>query len=222
MSNTTVSNTTASGSTVSGPTVSGSTVSDTATATATAGSTVGGAGRSAPATGSAFAAFAEPGRSGPDFDRIRALINELVPFSAHLGIEVTEIDARHATVEIPDRAELTNQMGTVHAGAQFTAADIAGACAFIGATASRIGEVAWLVVRDSWSSFRRPARGLVRAVASVEEQGVRRVLAAGPGERIELDGKAVLHDATGAQVGVFRFAYVADMLAAGAADGSVS
>lgn len=163
---------------------------------------------------SAFAAFARPGAAIPDFEHIRRLANQVVPFGAFVGVEVTEVDAEHAVVEIPDRAELTNQMGTVHAGAQFLAADIAGACAFVGAAAARIGEVAWLVVRDSWSSFRRPGRGLVRAVATVEERGVRQVLAATPGQRVELDGKAQLWDASGGQIATFRFAYVAEMVAA--------
>ncbi len=163
---------------------------------------------------SAFAAFARAGAIGPDFEHIRRLANQVVPFGAFVGVEVTEVDGEHAVVEIPDRAELTNQLGTVHAGAQFLAADIAGACAFVGATAERIADVAWLVVRDSWVSFRRPGKGLVRAVATVEERGARRVLAAGPGERIELDGRAALHDAAGAQIGVIRFAYVAEMVAA--------
>lgn len=170
---------------------------------------------------SAFAAFARPGADLPDFEHIRRLANQVVPFGSFVGVEVTEVDAEHAVVEIPDRPELTNQMGTVHAGAQFLAADIAGACAFVGATAVRIADVAWLVVRDSWSSFRRPATGLVRAVATIEERGARRVLAARPGERVELDGKAQLYDVSGAAVATFRFAYVAELVAA-PADGARS
>jgi uncharacterized protein (TIGR00369 family) len=157
---------------------------------------------------SPFAVFA-----GQDLEHVRRLANQVVPFGAFVGVEVTEVTAEYAVVEIPDRAELTNQMGTVHAGAQFLAADIAGACAFVGATATRIADVAWLVVRDSWSSFRRPGHGLVRAVATVDERGVRQVLAAGPGERVELDGKAQLTDAAGAPVATIRFAYVAEMVA---------
>ncbi|EIV91667.1 PaaI family thioesterase [Frankia sp. QA3] len=161
-------------------------------------------------TAPGFAVFAQPGGAA-DFAHIRRMANTVVPFGAFVGVEVTEVDADHSVVEIPDRPELTNQFGTVHAGAQFLAADIAGACAFVGATASRIADVAWLVVRDSWSSFRRPARGLVRAVGTVDERAVRQVLAAGPGERVDLDGKAVLHDAAGTLVATFRFAYVAEL-----------
>lgn len=161
-----------------------------------------------------FAVFAQPGKLVPDFDHIRRLANEIVPFGAFAGVTATEVDDQHAVVEIPDRPHLTNQFGTVHAGALFLAADIAGACAFVGATAPRIAEVEWLVVRDGWSSFRKPAEGRVRAVGTVDERVVRQVLAADAGQRFELDGKALLYDDADVLVATFRFGYVCQLAAA--------
>jgi uncharacterized protein (TIGR00369 family) len=167
-------------------------------------------------TSTGFAAFSRPGQSVPDFDHVRRTANTIVPFGAFAGVEVTEVDDDHAVVEIPDRPHLTNQFGTVHAGAQFLAADVAGACAFVGACAPRIADVGWLVVRDAWSSFRKPAHGRVRAVGTVDERVVRQVLAVEPdptnaGRRFELDGKALLYDDADVLVATFRFGYVCEI-----------
>jgi acyl-coenzyme A thioesterase PaaI-like protein len=160
-----------------------------------------------------FGVFAQDGVAATDFARMRAVANSIVPFGRFVGVEITEISPDQATVEIPDREYLTNQMGTVHAGAMFLAADIAGAAAFVGAMAPRIGDVAWLVVRDGSSTFRHPARGRVRAIATVDERETRRARAESSARRFDLDGKARLYDDSDTLVAVFRFGYVCEIQA---------
>jgi acyl-coenzyme A thioesterase PaaI-like protein len=52
-------------------------------------------------------------------------MNEAVPFARHLGLEISSIGEGGAMVRLPDRPELTNHVGSQHAGALLTAADAA-------------------------------------------------------------------------------------------------
>jgi acyl-coenzyme A thioesterase PaaI-like protein len=60
-----------------------------------------------------------------DFDAIAQGMNEAVPFARHLGLEISSIGEGGAMVRLPDRPELTNHVGSQHAGALLTAADAA-------------------------------------------------------------------------------------------------
>ena len=57
-----------------------------------------------------------------DYDAIAAGLTQAVPFAGFLGLEITEVGPGRATVQLPDRAELGNHVGSQHAGALFTAA----------------------------------------------------------------------------------------------------
>jgi acyl-coenzyme A thioesterase PaaI-like protein len=155
--------------------------------------------------------FADIDRHEPDYERLRWIIGEIVPFARHAGVQVTEVGPERAVVEIPDAPEMTNQMGTVHAGALFLAADVAGAVAFIGAVMPRLDTVKMLVLRNAYTSFRKPAVGRIRAVATVDEREMRAVLAATGDERFDLNGKAMLYDDAGTLVAKLIFDYVADV-----------
>ncbi|MFE9323604.1 DUF4442 domain-containing protein, partial [Nocardia sp. NPDC006982] len=61
----------------------------------------------------------------------------MVPFGRHVGTLITEISPERAVVEIPAVDTVRNHMGTVHAGALFTAADIGGGGAPPGGGAPR-------------------------------------------------------------------------------------
>ena len=52
-----------------------------------------------------------------DFDAIAKGLAMAVPFVNHLGIEITEVSAGEATVVLPRQSELTNHVGSQHAGA---------------------------------------------------------------------------------------------------------
>jgi uncharacterized protein (TIGR00369 family) len=82
-----------------------------------------------------------------DFDAIAKGMAMAVPFLGHLGLEITEISAGEATVRLPRRPELTNHVGSQHAGALFTAAEAASGAAFVGAFAVRMGDVTPLARR---------------------------------------------------------------------------
>ncbi|WP_210718322.1 PaaI family thioesterase [Amycolatopsis acididurans] len=150
--------------------------------------------------------------AGADYEKLREISDDLVPFGKHAGIEITEVGPDRAVAEIPGKPHQANHLGTVHAGALFLAADIAGAAAFVGAAAPVLSNVDILVLRNAGASFRKPATGRIRAIATVDEREMRRVLAADGAQRFDLDGKAQLFDSAGVMVAKFTFEYVCTMV----------
>jgi len=101
-----------------------------------------------------------------DFDAIAQGMSQAVPFAGYLGLEITSVAAGEATVVLPERAELTNHVGSQHAGALFTAAETASGAAFVGAFAERMGDVTPLA-RNAEISYEKIARGPIEASAKL-------------------------------------------------------
>jgi acyl-coenzyme A thioesterase PaaI-like protein len=99
-----------------------------------------------------------------DFDAIAQGMTQAVPFAGFLDLEITSVAAGEATVVLPERAELTNHVGSQHAGALFTAAEAASGAAFVGAFAERMGEVTPLA-RSAEISYEKIAKGPIEARA---------------------------------------------------------
>lgn len=97
-----------------------------------------------------------------DFELIAQGMTQAVPFAAHLGLEVVEVAEGEATVVLPERPELTNHVGSQHAGALFSAAETASGAAFVGAFAERMGDVTPLA-RSAEIDYRRIAKGPIEA-----------------------------------------------------------
>ncbi|MFR9769892.1 YiiD C-terminal domain-containing protein [Nocardia sp. SC052] len=157
------------------------------------------------------AAYPELDCDAVDYEYLRAVSQEMVPFGRHVGTLITEIGPERAVVEIPAVGSVRNHMGTVHAGALFTAADIGGAAAFVGAAATRLRTVERLVLRGASASYRKPAVGRIRAIATVDQRELADVLAATAAQRFELSGKAALLDDGDVVVAKFTFDYVCDI-----------
>ncbi|MEU4596796.1 DUF4442 domain-containing protein [Nocardia sp. NPDC023988] len=153
-----------------------------------------------------------------DFGYLRDASQALVPFGAHVGTLITEISATRSVVEIPAEPVMCNHMGTVHAGALFTAADIAGAAAFVGAAAHRLHTIDRLILRGGTAAYRKPARGRIRAVAGVEAVELAMILAATANARYGLSGRAELLDDNDVLTAEFTFDYVCDVRIAGTDD----
>jgi uncharacterized protein (TIGR00369 family) len=99
-----------------------------------------------------------------DFDAIAQGMTQAVPFAGHLGLEIISVAEGEATVRLPERAELTNHVGSQHAGALFTVAETASGAAFVGAFAERLGEVTPLA-RSAEISYEKIAKGPIEARA---------------------------------------------------------
>ena len=96
-----------------------------------------------------------------DFDAIAQGMTQAVPFAGYLGLEITSVAAGEAVVVLPERAELTNHVGSQHAGALFTVAEAASGAAFVGAFVERMGEVTPLA-RSAEISYEKIAKGADR------------------------------------------------------------
>jgi uncharacterized protein (TIGR00369 family) len=107
-----------------------------------------------------------PGMPNVDFDAIAKGMTMAVPFAGHLGLEIGEISAGEATVVLPKRGELTNHVGSQHAGALFTVAETASGAAFVGAFAVRMGDITPLA-RHAEIDYVKVANGPVTASAKL-------------------------------------------------------
>jgi len=101
-----------------------------------------------------------------DFDAIAQGMTHAVPFAGHLGLEITHVADGEALVVLPEGHELTNHVGSQHAGALFTVAETASGAAFVGAFAERMGEVTPLA-RSAEISFEKIAKGPIEASAKL-------------------------------------------------------
>jgi acyl-coenzyme A thioesterase PaaI-like protein len=158
--------------------------------------------------GTVFAAIDE---DNPDYALLQRIVSELVPFGSHAGVGVTELGPNRAVVEIPDEPHIRNHLRTVHAGALFLAADVAGACAFVGAVAGRLSTIGSFVLRDARITFRKPAAGRIRAVGTLDTGDIETVLSAVPGDgdqRVDVDGRALLYDDAGVLVSKVQLDYL--------------
>jgi uncharacterized protein (TIGR00369 family) len=99
-----------------------------------------------------------------DFDAIAQGMTQAVPFAGYLGLEITSVAAGEAVVVLPERTELTNHVGSQHAGALFTVAETASGAAFVGAFAERMGDVTPLA-RNAEISYEKIAKGPIEAKA---------------------------------------------------------
>jgi acyl-coenzyme A thioesterase PaaI-like protein len=101
-----------------------------------------------------------------DFDAIAQGMTQAVPFAGFLGLEITQVAPGEAVVRLPERPELTNHVGSQHAGALFTVAEAASGAAFVGAFAERMGDVTPLA-RSAEISYEKIAKGVIEASAKL-------------------------------------------------------
>lgn len=157
------------------------------------------------------AAFPDLDPAAPDYDYLISATSGLVPFGDLVGVEVTEMSADHAVVSVGPDPAVTNHMGTVHAGTLFTAADIAGALAFIGAAATHLHAIERLVLRAATVTYRRPATGRIRAVARVDERELRAVLDAAEAGPHDITCRAAVLDDEDTVTARLTFDYVCNV-----------
>src|ERR1044072_2568823 len=99
-----------------------------------------------------------------DFDAIAKGMTQAVAFAGYLGLEITSVGEGEAVVRLPERPELTNHVGSQHAGSLFTAAATASGGPCAGASAGRLGETP-PPPRSAEFSYEKMARGPIDARA---------------------------------------------------------
>jgi uncharacterized protein (TIGR00369 family) len=134
-----------------------------------------------------------------DFDAIAQGMTQAVPFAGHLGLEITSVAEGEARVVLPERAELTNHVGSQHAGALFTVAETASGAAFVGAFAERLGEVTPLA-RSAEISYEKIAKGPIEANARLGVAAAEAIATLDAEGKVEFPCEVELSDASGRRV----------------------
>jgi uncharacterized protein (TIGR00369 family) len=134
-----------------------------------------------------------------DFDAIAQGMTQAVPFAAFLDLEITEVSAGEAVVRLPERAELTNHVGSQHAGALFTVAEAASGAAFVGAFAERLGEITPLA-RRAEISYEKIAKGPIEAKAKLGVPAAEALATLDAEGKVEFPCAIELVDASGVRV----------------------
>jgi uncharacterized protein (TIGR00369 family) len=134
-----------------------------------------------------------------DFDAIAKGMAMAVPFAGHLGLEITSIAEGESTVSLPERPELTNHVGSQHAGALFTVAETASGAAFVGAFAERMGDVTPLA-RNAEVNYEKIANGPIEATAKLGVDPAEALATLDSTGKVEFPCEVVLTDRSGTRV----------------------
>jgi acyl-coenzyme A thioesterase PaaI-like protein len=134
-----------------------------------------------------------------DYEPLKQMLTNIVPFNRHMGLEILDIGPGTASVRLPEGPHLLNHVGTQHAAAMFSVAEAASGGAMAGAFADLMMGVTPLA-RSAEATYLKPARGPITAKARLSEEpdAVR--------ARLEADGKTdfavlvELEDASGLKV----------------------
>ena len=133
-----------------------------------------------------------------DYDALKEGLRAAVPFVQLLELEYVELGPGTATVRLPERPEITNHVGSQHAGGLFTAAETASGAAFIAAFADRLGEVTPLA-KSASIDYEKLAKGPIDATASLDgADGLIQALDADG--KVEFQVEVVMKDSDGQQV----------------------
>ena len=85
-----------------------------------------------------------------------------------VGLEYVDLSRGTATVRLPDRPELSNHVGSQHAGGLFTLAETASGGAFVAGFGERLGEITPLA-KSASISYEKLAKGPIDATAEVDD-----------------------------------------------------
>ena len=134
-----------------------------------------------------------------DFDAIAKGMSLAVPFIGYLELEVTSMGEGEAVVLLPERKELTNHVGSQHAGALFTAAESASGAAFVGAFAERMGDVTPLAA-SAEIAYEKIAKGPIEATAKLGMDKDEALATLDSTGKVEFPCTVELTDASGTKV----------------------
>lgn len=102
-----------------------------------------------------------------DFDAIRGLMPEIVPFVKTLGIEYDHLDADRAVCALRDEPTFHNHVGGLHAGAMFTLAETASGALVIGNFEDLIQSGVVPLAASATIGYSKLAQGRVTATATL-------------------------------------------------------
>jgi uncharacterized protein (TIGR00369 family) len=103
----------------------------------------------------------------PDFHSLRVQLAAAIPFARHAGIEILEIGDGSAVARLVQAEQLSNHIGSVHAGALFTLGETASGAAMVGAFADVATQMRPLAT-SAKISYLKLARGTITARAQTD------------------------------------------------------
>ncbi len=133
------------------------------------------------------------------YHMIKTQLGTIVPFQNHVGVRLLEIGDGSASAQLDQRDEVSNHIGSLHAGAMFTLGEAASGAAMAGALAPVILSMR-PVAATAGLAFKRIAKGKLTAHARTS------VPAAALMQTIKDEGKVVfdvvvdIQDASGETV----------------------
>jgi uncharacterized protein (TIGR00369 family) len=134
-----------------------------------------------------------------DFEAIAKGMTQAVAFAGHLNLEIESISEGEAVVVLPERPELTNHVGSQHAGALFSVAETASGAAFVGAFAERMGELTPLA-SSAEIAYEKVARGPIRATAKLGVAQQEAIATLDADGKVEFPCEVELTDQSGTRV----------------------
>lgn len=102
------------------------------------------------------------------YETIKAQMAQAVPFAQTTGIALLEVGPGTAVAMLPLRTEVSNHIGSLHAGALFTLGETASGAAMSGAFAAQLMTIRPIATGAS-ISYVKIAKGQTRARASVTQ-----------------------------------------------------
>ena len=129
-----------------------------------------------------------------NYEQLKQMLEQVVPFNRHVGLEITEIAHGTATVRLPEGAHLMNHVGTQHAAALFAAAEAASGAAMASVFGELIGRATPLA-RSAQIAYLKPARGPIDARATLSGDAEELLSALEANGRVEFPVEVALEDA---------------------------
>ncbi len=103
-----------------------------------------------------------------DYDAIAAGLSQAIPYNVHLGLKTVKVASDHGVVTLPDVETGHNHVGSLHAGALFSAGEAASGAAFVGSFLDLMGEITPLA-ESAEISYRKLAKGEITATGRFTE-----------------------------------------------------
>ncbi|MHB8670422.1 MAG: DUF4442 domain-containing protein [Acidimicrobiales bacterium] len=106
----------------------------------------------------------------PETDAARAMAEgaKSIPFNALMDLRTIAAAPGHFEVALPEREDLLNHVGAVHAVPILAPAEMASGCALATAMADAIAEGLAPIAKSLRVRYRKPAKGQLTAAADVE------------------------------------------------------
>ncbi|MDB5735329.1 MAG: hypothetical protein JWN16_1966 [Alphaproteobacteria bacterium] len=104
------------------------------------------------------------------FQSLRVQLADAVPFARHAGVEIVQIGDGVAITRLIQSEQLSNHVGSVHAGAIFTLGETASGAAMLGAFAE-FATVIRPLATSANISYLKLARGTITARAQTDVAG---------------------------------------------------